>query len=90
MKVRVFEPVEAESNEKFEGMPESFVRESGKDRASLDSMGEKSRSSQEYFPNEEARINRPEVKSVVGPVEEKVMGAVADEGGEATAQQNSR
>lgn len=83
MRAKPFEPVE-ESSEKYEGLPESSVHESGEDGPTLVRMAEKIGSLEEYFPMEEARVNQPQVqKRNSGPVEKPAMAAMMDEDGEA-------
>lgn len=92
VKARAFEPVR-ESIEKYEGVPESILPETEEDGPALDSMGQKMRSVEEYFPIKEAGVNNSQVeelKSDFSPVEEEMgMTAMVEDGGEAVAQQTA-
>ncbi|XP_075896196.1 uncharacterized protein LOC142897626 [Nelusetta ayraudi] len=83
MKARADEP-EGESIEKNQVVPESYAPETEEEGPALDSMGEKMRSLEEYFPNEEARVDYSLVNGLetdFGPAEEKkAVAAMADEG----------
>lgn len=83
MRARAYEP-EGESIEKNQVVPESYVPGNEEEGPALDSMGEKMRSLEEYFPKEEARVDYSLVKGLksdFGPAEEKkAVAAMADEG----------